>query len=429
MNRHKSYEMKKSIFNSVIIVSFAVIYLLSSFTLLHGRKGKDRAIFFAVKDYKDNVNFSSLNNPIKDAVAIAKELEEIYGFTTEIYRNKTKAEILEIVGNLQKQSFADEDQLFIFFSGHGAFQEVTNEGYFIPYGLKYKNFDKSISFNTLGKSVAKIPCKHTLLALDACYSGTIDTKIIYKSELLPIFEKPGYNNEKKINDVISKQLRNASKLIITSGGKEKTEDGINHSPFSEAIINTLRTAYRLDINIVLYEDVLSALAGITSSTCEYGRLNGHKGGGFVFVADISSEPKPELESKPKPEPRFPIVAVENCNKIKGKSWRCCGLATLNYNGKLVANIRTSSNRLQGFTGAVKFTFYYKNGKPVYMVQTPSYGVNGEGSRNDIFKTQVDKDMLDLIYSFKAEGIHTPSKRTEKIILEEGKNLLKTLNSN
>ncbi|MFY7670876.1 hypothetical protein ACOSP6_07275 [Tenacibaculum sp. MEBiC06402] len=122
--------------------------------------------------------------------------------------------------------------------------------------------------------------------------------------------------------------------------------------------------------------------------------------------------------------RFPITAKENCNRIRGKSWRACGLAVLNSNGKFICNVRTSSNRWQGFTGAIKFTFFTKNGQPVYIVQTPSYGVNGKSSRSDIFKTIVDKDMLEFIYSIKAEGIHTPSTRTIKQVTRTGATLLK-----
>ena len=60
------------------------------------RQGKDFAIFFANDTYESK-DWKNLKNPIKDAEAIALELEEIYGFYTQVYKNLKRDEIFKMI--------------------------------------------------------------------------------------------------------------------------------------------------------------------------------------------------------------------------------------------------------------------------------------------------------------------------------------------
>lgn len=64
------------------------------------RKDKDYALFFAVNQY-DKMRL--LSNPIRDAEAIAKELENQYGFNTEVVENPTLDQIEQKLKTYQKQ--------------------------------------------------------------------------------------------------------------------------------------------------------------------------------------------------------------------------------------------------------------------------------------------------------------------------------------
>lgn len=238
---------------------------------------QNRALFFAVNDYSKNTDFANLKNPIGDAEAIAKELEEMYGFEVFVYRNPSIDKIYSALEFWQKQPFQENEQLFIFFSGHGAFWDFANKGYFIPFGHQtgYKNY---IELTTLGNIVTKIQSEHILLAIDACYSGTIDQKIAFKGGS---FRRSKFNDEREHHTILSQQLKNNSRLLITSGGKERTLDGDDHSPFSGAILSGLRKAYTSGGGLLLFSDIVAQLEKI-SPLPHTGTLIGHQGGGFVF---------------------------------------------------------------------------------------------------------------------------------------------------
>ena len=114
------------------VVLLAASLLLGGKVEQEGRTGKDYAIFFANQDYRSHPNFGNLKNPIKDAKAIAQELEEMYGFETKVYEDYNQDQIFKVLERWQERSFGEKDQLFVFFSGHGAFREFNKTGYFVP---------------------------------------------------------------------------------------------------------------------------------------------------------------------------------------------------------------------------------------------------------------------------------------------------------
>ncbi len=113
----------------------------------------------------------------------------------------------------------------------------------------------------------------------------------------------------------------------------------------------------------------------------------------------------------------------NCNRISSKSWRCCGTVIVHWDGKISSNIQTSSNRWQGFTGAVRIQFKDKNQTVIYEIVTPSYGVNGESSRSDYWSNTVPEWVVSNSQYASSTGIHTSSNRTMKYIFKQGKKYL------
>ncbi|WP_299335029.1 hypothetical protein [uncultured Psychroserpens sp.] len=129
----------------------------------------------------------------------------------------------------------------------------------------------------------------------------------------------------------------------------------------------------------------------------------------------------ELEADKSSNVKFNIP--ENCNRISGKSWRCCGKVIVNWDGSMSSQIHTSSNRWQGFTGAIRIIFYDSNQNAIYEVHTPSYGVNGESSRWASWNAQVDDWVIQTSQYASAEGIHKSSNRTGYFIYDLGKKYL------
>ncbi|NRB53733.1 MAG: SUMF1/EgtB/PvdO family nonheme iron enzyme [Saprospiraceae bacterium] len=274
-----------------LIVLFPLIIGSSSApSWLHSREGQDHALFFANTNYQNNPDFGDLKNPIKDAETIAKELREMYGFSTEVYKDLDQATIFRILEQWHQRRFGPQDQLFIFFSGHGTFRELTKKGYFVPKS-RSNDFGSYIELTDLGNIITQIPCRHILLAVDACYSGTIDQEIAFKGN----FQRPGESKSTERDKLIYRQLRNQSRLLITSGGKQRTPDGKQHSPFADAIIKKLRATYTYGDGLCTFQDLLSQLERV-SPTPHQGELPAHEQGGFVFAAEGVDPPpiKPDL---------------------------------------------------------------------------------------------------------------------------------------
>lgn len=203
------------------------------------RPGKDYALLFAVETYSNG--WKPLQYPIDDAEAIAKDLQSLYGFQVELVRNPSRKQIREKLLEYGRKTFAEDAQLFVFFSGHGSFAVETNEGFIIPVDGKGNDDsqDSYLGHDRLKKAVDAIPCKHILLAIDACYSGTIDDRIASKGNP-PNFKPPGGANLANAQNqkFIAENLKYKTRYYLTSGGKEQTPD---RSAFAEKILDALRS--------------------------------------------------------------------------------------------------------------------------------------------------------------------------------------------
>ncbi|WP_282778341.1 caspase family protein [Phaeodactylibacter xiamenensis] len=259
------------------------IYPLALFCLLLASlslSAQDYALLIAVDKYE---HWPSLNNPIKDVKAIGKDLEEIYGFSVEILMNPSQREIFEKLREYQLKKYAENAQLFIFLSGHGEFFTHSREGFFIPRDGK-KNDELGFSYiphDRLESNIDPIPCRHILLAIDACYSGTFDKAIALMKGKDP-FRRPGELPKEDRSRFIARSLRTKSRLYLTSGGKERTPDGVNHSPFVEKFLEGLRS-YGGDDFILTYNELASYMEQAVPEP-RFGQFGSHEiSGKFLFI--------------------------------------------------------------------------------------------------------------------------------------------------
>lgn len=188
------------------------------------RQGKDFALFFPVDTYQSRT-WAGLNNPVKDARALAKDLEELYGFTTEVCPNYTRQQVLDKLIAYAQQIYPADGQLLIYFTGHGHFDDFAKDGYIVPADGKPsredRNGDSYLAHSALRRRISGIPCPHILLAVDACFSGTIDAALALKGE--DDMDRPGEADAQR-NQRITDLLRAKTRLYITSGVKDYTPD-------------------------------------------------------------------------------------------------------------------------------------------------------------------------------------------------------------
>ncbi len=240
----------------------------------------DYALLFGTDEYDE---WSDLFNPVKDAQTIAQELEENYGFKTEVVLNATTGEMMAKLREYAKKSYQPNDQLFIFFAGHGQFDEIFTEGYLVGKDSKLNDPGKTsyISHSTLRTVINNIPCNHILLTLDACFGGTFD----------PLVARSGSRGQDDIyaditrSEFIQRRLRFKTRKYITSGGKQYVADGKpgGHSPFARKFLQALRD-YGGQDRILTLQELQGYLLTLRMEphAGEFG--DNEPGSDFVFVA-------------------------------------------------------------------------------------------------------------------------------------------------
>ncbi|MBS1506697.1 MAG: caspase family protein [Bacteroidetes bacterium] len=194
---------------------------------------KDYALLFATNRYD---NWDDLVNPIDDAHEIARVLKEKYGFIVELVEDPTTEKIWEKLREYNERKFGVQDQLFVFFAGHGHYDESFGEGYVVAKNSQSKDLSKStyLSHNRLRGVINNIPCRHILLTMDVCFGGTLD----------PIIASRGASEaEVSINQMLVRKWGHKTRKYLTSGGKEYVSDGVpgKHSPFAGKLIESLNS--------------------------------------------------------------------------------------------------------------------------------------------------------------------------------------------
>ncbi|MFZ9982114.1 MAG: caspase family protein [Cyclobacteriaceae bacterium] len=127
----------------------------------------------AIDDYK---NITKLRNPVKDVSDITKTLLSKYNFEFEnvvLLKNEqaTRNNIIEGMRSLIEK-LTPRDNLVIYFAGHGYFDKLLNEGYWVPVEAQNTVGD-FIPNSLILKIVDNIDTQHTFLVADACFSGSL----------------------------------------------------------------------------------------------------------------------------------------------------------------------------------------------------------------------------------------------------------------
>jgi hypothetical protein len=139
--------------------------------------------FLFVVGINDYEHWPKLNNAVKDANDISTVLLSKYNFSFEnviMLKNEqaTRSNIYKSLRSLIEQ-VTPQDNLVIYFSGHGYFDGLLNEGYWIPIDAETNNSGDYLSNSDLLKIIGNIYSQHTFLVADACFSGSLfaDSKL------------------------------------------------------------------------------------------------------------------------------------------------------------------------------------------------------------------------------------------------------------
>src|SRR6478609_8767724 len=117
----------------------------------------DYAILFTTNDYD---NWPDLVNPVNDGRMIADELKKVYGYKVEIVEGGSQSDILKKLREYAEKKYKPLDQLFIFFAGHGQFDQTFGEGFVVTKESLQNDEAKTsyLSYNRLRSNINNIPC-------------------------------------------------------------------------------------------------------------------------------------------------------------------------------------------------------------------------------------------------------------------------------
>jgi Caspase domain len=196
----------------------------------------DYAILFTTNDYD---NWPDLVNPVNDGRMIAEELKKNYGFKVEIVEGGSQSDILKKIREYAEKKYKPLDQLFIFFAGHGQFDETFGEGFVVTKESQLHDEAKTtyLSHNRLRSIINNVPCEHILLAMDVCFGGTFDQAIAHRG-----LEDDVYKEASQA-EMVTRKLSYKTRRYVTSGGKEYVPDGRAgmNSPFARKLLEAFRS--------------------------------------------------------------------------------------------------------------------------------------------------------------------------------------------
>lgn len=234
-------------------------------------KGKNYLLVIAIDKYQ-NEAFPNLNNAKLDAERFIHILATKYNFELAqspfFDESATRKNIVEAVNHLTGFLTID-DNIIIYFAGHGEINPKTRKGFWIPTDAD-KSIGDYIPNSTVIDAIEGIEAKHILLVSDSCFSGTFLEQTRAKSDF----------HYSKIE-----QLK--SRWVIASGRLENVSDGEPGvgSPFSIALIDFLENNKSNTVSFLELATHVTKETGIASKQqpiIAHIQGVGHCGGQLVF---------------------------------------------------------------------------------------------------------------------------------------------------
>ena len=177
--------------------------------------GNYHALIIGNADYQD---LPKLQTAVVDAKAVAKILDEEYGFKVRLLTDVTRVEMIDAFDELREE-LGENDNLLVYYAGHGWLHEASNRGYWQPVNAQINRRSQWMSNATLTDSLTALKAKHVMAVADSCYSGVLTRSIKVPDRTI---------------DYIERMASRRARVVLTSGGLEPVQDsgGGKHSVFA-----------------------------------------------------------------------------------------------------------------------------------------------------------------------------------------------------
>jgi hypothetical protein len=234
------------------------------------------ALIVGIDDYHGV--WEKLKNAVRDAKAVEALLRDSFQFDKvfTLYNDQaTRDNILDKFDEFAN-TLTREDNLVVYYSGHGVLQERSQRGFWVPVDAEGRSTARYLSHSDLKDRFANLQVHHLLVVADACFSG----------ELLRGNPLPAAAPTTAL--YLSKVFQPLSRSALTSGGLEPVVDAgkDGHSVFAYYFLKALREIEdRYFSTSQVYERLKVAVGANASQTPQYKEIRdvGSESGEFVFV--------------------------------------------------------------------------------------------------------------------------------------------------
>ena len=214
-----------------------------------------------------------LNNAVADAKRFGQILANKYGFVHAqeplLNQEATFKNIISALTSLTA-GLGEEDNVLIFYAGHGIYNRMTDIAYWIPSNANLEP-SEYVPHSTIIDHIKGMRCRHVLLISDSCFSGTFEKISRSAGDLLTPEQLSMFN----------------SRWILASGGIAAVPDGKpgEGSYFANALCEILEknTAPVLSANYVFQTVIWKVSASGRQEPCAWEiKCPQHDGGQMVF---------------------------------------------------------------------------------------------------------------------------------------------------
>ena len=238
-------------------------------------------------------NFNNLNSAVNDAREVEKILREHYDFKTSVVIDGDRYTILSALNKL-RESLTEDDNLLIYYAGHGELDKVNQRGHWLPVDAELNSTANWISNIDITDILNAISARHIMVVADSCYSGTMTRSSLARLE-------SGMSTTTKLK-WFKVMAKTRSRSVLTSGGLKPVLDSGNsgHSVFANAFFEVLKQNTGILEGYKIYRDVSEkvrrqAAKYNVEQTPQYAPIlhAGHEAGEFFFVsrqASLSKSP-------------------------------------------------------------------------------------------------------------------------------------------
>jgi hypothetical protein len=231
--------------------------------------GRYFALLIGINEYTDE-GIIDLDNPVHDMEDLYQVLHTRYNYDEEnitLLKNPTRDELIIALDRLGG-SLGKNDNLLIFYAGHGYWDSKGKIGYWLPSDADMHSTVNWFRNSTLRDYIGSIETRHTLLIADACFSGAI-------------FKTRGV--EAETPQGIRKLYELPSRKAMTSGILQEVPD---ESVFLKYLVERLQeNEEKYLTSEALFSSFKTAVMNNSPNVPQYGTIQnvGDEGGDYIFI--------------------------------------------------------------------------------------------------------------------------------------------------